>query len=340
MSHPPDDPRTRLEALPGNEDELRQTAEARALLRKLPAISHGAHLRVGSAVRRSLRAERASRSRLTWVLAPAGVVASAAVLALGVWCGVRLAQPQPVPLSESLASDEVWQSASVANGVSLSFEGTGAVSGDSLHPRIAWDRGVVNVEVTPGLGIDLRVGTREADVRVVGTGFSVRRDALGTEVKVVHGRVEVVCSGADPVFVDPGQTQDCLPTSAAGLLGRARAIEASGAGADDVLAATAAGLARAGAEDAAVRDELTVMQIHQLLRAGRLEDGGVVADAYLASPSAARRLDVVRMVAAARLEHEGCAGAMDLLDAAASAPGHDEGDLAVRDGCRARLHAE
>ena len=46
----------------------------------------------------------------------------------------------------------------------------------------------VALEVSPDRGVYLGVYTEEATVVVIGTGFDVRRDPLGTSVEVRHGR--------------------------------------------------------------------------------------------------------------------------------------------------------
>jgi hypothetical protein len=95
------------------------------------------------------------------------------------------------------------------------------------HPRLEWEQGTLKVEVEPERGIDLAVHTREAEVRVVGTRFSVTRDALGTGVVVTHGHVAVLCADGEKALLGAGEARVCPPTHAAGLLGRANALAAA-----------------------------------------------------------------------------------------------------------------
>lgn len=309
--------------------------EACRLLGHLPHVSPGAEARVRGALRRSLtRREPAGRP---WALAAVGAVGGGGLVALGVWAGLAIHTPEVVPVALALTADHDWDSEVVGSHVKLAYQGVGEVDGDSVHPRIRWERGVVNVEVTPERGIDLSVETREATVRVVGTGFTVRRDALGTAVEVQHGRVEVRCAGEEAVFVDAGGERSCLPTSAAGMLGRARSLEGGGADVDTVLAAVDRGLALVGGGGSGpVADELRVMRVHHLLRAGRRDEAVTDGLAHLEG-STGRELEMARMVAAAQLESGGCTVALPTLERAAGLPEADADDLAARDACRAAL---
>lgn len=254
--------------------ERAENLRAASLLRNLPAVPPGAVVRI----RRRLTGEvpdapGAPRHRL---------LAAAALLlglgAVGAWRALPSVDP---PLTGLLQSDTDWGEGSPRPGVQLSWLGAGEVEGPPEAPELRWDQGTLNVEVVPDQGIQLTVRTREARVRVVGTGFSVTRDGLGTRVHVRHGRVEVGCADAEPVVLSAGGEHACLPISAAGLLGRARALGAAGAPAADILATLDRGLALQATGP--VADELSVARIRALLDAGRRDEALGAADGYLAA---------------------------------------------------------
>jgi ferric-dicitrate binding protein FerR (iron transport regulator) len=163
--------------------------------------------------------------------------------------------------------------------VTLDVDGSGRVEGTAGSPRIRWDEGVVRVSVRPDRGIALSVSTREGLVEVVGTGFDVRRDALGTTVAVDHGRVRVTCVDAHPREITAGETLVCPPISAAGRLARVRAIQQGGASPDELVAEIDAGLALHG--PAAVLQELRALRFDVLVLAGRRAEAREAAAAYL-----------------------------------------------------------
>lgn len=313
-------------------------AEAAALLRHLGDPAPAAVDRVRRALVRSTT--RAVAAERPWFAAAVGGLSGAVLVGLGMWIGPQLVGERVVPVARALDADREWRSESLGDDVAVSFQGAGEVEGDSAHPRIQWDRGVIHVEVEPDRGVNLAVETREASVRVVGTGFSVARDALGTQVEVQHGRVEVVCAGQPGVFLGVGDTRECLPTSAGGMLGRARALEAAGAGSDAVLDAVGRGLSLVGESSGAVRDELSVMRVHHLLASGASEAAIDAGRTYLAGADRVRAIEVTRMVAAAELAVGGCPRALASLEAAAVLPGADEDDTTARDACRAQLAAQ
>ena len=171
-----------------------------------------------------------------------------------------------------------------------------------------------------------------AEVRVVGTGFTVSRDALGTHVAVLHGRVEVRCGAGEPTFLGGGETESCLPTSAAGLLGRARALQAAGAGPAAVLVAVQEGLDRTTSEGA-VRDELRVMRIQLLASLGRTGEALSDARGYLDRPSAPRSVEVFRMAAQLALADGGCVAADPWLAALRAHPAAEPADAVLGAEC-------
>lgn len=250
-------------------------------------------------------------SRRPWPLIPAFVATGAflATLALVVYRFV----PEPsAPVAVVLASGDAPVAIRPVPEVSLVYRGNGAVGGDSRQVRVAWESGDITVEVEPGRGVGLSVSTDEAEVRVVGTGFFVRRDALGTTVRVSHGEVEVACARGSFHRLYRGDATSCLPTTPAALLGRARALEDAAAPPDEILHTIDLGLA--GEPSPAVRGELLVARVQQLAKAGRADEALAAAEQYLALGGP--RAEAVRHIAA-RLAYAsgGCARAADHLAA-------------------------
>lgn len=294
------------------EEQLRDDARARRLLAGLPGVAPGVTGRVRARLARPATAP--SRGRL---VAVAGVTAAAAAAVLFV--ATRALEPAPAPpapVAIALAASSGWATDASLPYVALSFDGTGAVEGTTDAPKIRWDSGTINVEVASGHGVKLSVETREAEVRVVGTGFTVKRDALGTAVNVRHGRVEVDCGEEVTRVLEVGDAVTCLPRSAAGLLLRARTLYGAGAAPATVLETVERGLAVPDAS-ASVVDELATTRLRVLLDLGRHAEVLRGARTYLASPAALRRSDVELLAASAALELGGCASAAPWLLGAA-----------------------
>jgi ferric-dicitrate binding protein FerR (iron transport regulator) len=116
--------------------------------------------------------------------------------------------------------------------VRLSYSGTGDVRGTRAAPVVHWEVGTLTAEVEPGT--PFVVETDEGTATVLGTRFTVVRDALGTTISVERGRVRVSCGD---IVLDPGQSRTCLPVRPSGWLARARALRRSDpkAAADAVL---------------------------------------------------------------------------------------------------------
>lgn len=291
------------------DEELRDDARARRLLAGLPPAAPGAVARVRARVQAEAR-PRPSAGRLVAVATITSLAAG-----LGLFLTGRALEPAPKPpvaVAAALETTGGWVVHGAVPNVSLSYQGTGAIEGTSDAPRIRWETGTLNVDVTSGRGIQLAVETREAVVRVVGTGFTVDRDALGTRVDVRHGRVEVDCGEELTRVLDAGDTVTCLPRSAAGLLGRARALQAEGAAPAAVLEAIERGLALADGP-AAVRDELTASRIRVLFDLGRNAEVLDAARSYLGSGAATRKGDVETLAANAAIALGGCATAAPWL---------------------------
>jgi hypothetical protein len=220
----------------------------------------------------------------------------------------------PFKVEEALTSKGRWGSDTSMPGIELSYLGTGTVGGSSGSPEIAWDSGTIHVEVTPNQGLHLAVRTREAEVRVIGTGFTVTRNALGTHVEVRHGIVEVDCGDEGTVRLTVGEERTCLPRTAAGLLGRARALREASAPEGEVLESLDRGLAEADVQDA-VRDELQSSRIRSLFALGRRTEVLDAARGYLAREKSVRRTEVERLAVATARAEGGCEAAAPWLPA-------------------------
>lgn len=177
----------------------------------------------------------------------------------------------------------------LSDEVRLVWAGQGHAAGTTRTPRLEWAQGHLDVDVTPGLGIDLRVTTDEAEVAVVGTRFTVDRDALGTRVSVEHGLVRVTCTSGAELTLPAGESGACKPIHAAPLLRRARALETTDPAA--ALADVDAALADA-ARPPLLDDELLALRIGLL---HRLERGDDVVRAALAYGRGPRVDEVARL---------------------------------------------
>jgi hypothetical protein len=241
---------------------------------------------VGATVRLQRRLEqgevrhpRATGLRPVW--AGAGVIVTC-ILVLGLW------QPwRPAMLDRALVAEHSMHE-SLTPAVALDYQGQGWVSGVVTAPTIRWEQGQLAVEVEQDAGVDLHIRTREAWLRVLGTEFSVERDLLGTHVQVTRGWVELRCEGggAEPMELRAGQHHTCAPTSATGLLGRARLLLEGG---DHAAALATCEQALARATDASPEQgELLVLQVELLLEQGRVAPAREAARRYLEQGHTAR----------------------------------------------------
>lgn len=280
-----------------------------ALLNELPDAAPGAATRVSRRLARSMVSDKPQARSPRFMYVGGGLLGAALAAA------VMFALPVPVatpPAGEgSLQSEERW-AARAFDGVALSYRGVGDVDGTDKAPRIEWQRGTLNVEVTPGRGLDVRISTREAEVRVVGTGFTVDRTALGTRVDVRHGLVETRCGDSTIKMLGEGDSIVCPPRSAAGLLGRAQALRDRGGAVDDVLASIASGVALSTPDDP-FTDELLALQVRVLADAGRSAEALAVAERLIVSGGGARRGEVFSLAAELASSAGGCATAAPWL---------------------------
>lgn len=281
--------------------------ELRAVLHVLP----GADPLAAQRIRGRLRDRPPARGLSPLVLlVPAGL-GGAMLLAAFVLFAVRFLAP-PRPLALPLSSQAAWTDLAPTSAVRLAFRGAGELGGHERAPVVDWEVGTLQVEVEPDRGIALAVRTREAEVRVIGTGFDVTRDRLGTSVSVRHGRVAVRCGDRVETVLDAGQSRLCPPTGAAGLLGRARALLDAETDGADALASAEAGLAER--PEGTLHGELVLVRVEALTRLGRHADALAAAEAALGD-APLRAADLRRLAARNALAATGCASALPHLAA-------------------------
>ncbi len=250
------------------------------LLRELPGPADGAEARVRARVHQDLRQ---GRRRPVWVV-PVGAAVASAALTLA----LLFAFAQPDQLDVELVAD-----AELPVGLGLSIEGEGALEGTAAAPRIQWRRGTLRLDVDPAAGLDVVVETPEAEVAVLGTVFSVSRGALGTTVSVERGRVALRCRDAEQGrALTASESATCAPTTAAGLLARARALQS----ARELSAAVAAAEQGLDASPSPpVRIELRLARIEALAAAGRREEALSAVDQLVQEGAGHRRSDALHL---------------------------------------------
>ncbi|MFT4621666.1 MAG: ferric-dicitrate binding protein FerR (iron transport regulator) [Myxococcota bacterium] len=272
-------------------------------------------------LRRRLEGPRL-RQPTRWALPAAGSVGlAAAAVVFGVFTA-----PEPAPATEiELVATEL-ASAAPSSLLRLDYEGVGRVSGADPAWEVSWERGTVHVDVTPDAGAEVSVRTRDAVVRVVGTAFTVTRDELGTAVDVDHGRVELTCMLGGVLELTAGGHHVCLPATAAGLLGRALALEDRGAPPEQRLEALDAALSLTAPEP--VLAEVLATRVRPLLDAGRHDDALQAAEAYV--DRGGGREDELRHVAAhLALSLHGCDRAVPHLRALVTPSPEESAHLAA-----------
>lgn len=217
--------------------------------------------------------------------------------------GIPLATAGAVALSEHVQAD---------------IDGEGAARVDGEVVTLVWRRGTVALEVEPNQGVDLTVVTDEATVHVVGTAFTVTRDALGTTVAVSRGKVETDCAFGGPAALGAGETRTCLPRTSAGALGRVRALQDGGAAPAVVVAEVEDALTRPDAKGA-VANELGALRVGALLSLDRPADALAAAEATLDGTPGARDPELHRVAARLHVTRGDCAAALPHLHALAAA---------------------
>lgn len=274
---------------------------SRRLFRWLPGAPRGAEARVLARLREG---STARQRRL-----PTLLIAALVLLAVGV--GSRHWN-RAAPVAADLQGT-AWTELPATDTVKLHYLGEGTLAGTLGAPRIEWRQGTLQVEVTPDRGIALIVETPEGEIAVVGTAFEVTRDLLGTVVRVSHGAVAVRCANGGSGAVAAGGSFTCPPTSAAGLLARARALGAAPGEDAAVLEAAAQGLALN--PDEAIGAELRLVRAQALSALSRHEEAFAAASEALATGAGARRLDLLHLAAQAGWRSAGCPSALPHLRA-------------------------
>lgn len=317
----------RTEPPPGAEERVRalvqrDTEISRTLLRSLPEPDAWAETRVRSRVQAAFATPRPA---LRPALTRAGLGAAVALAITLGW----LSWPRPAP-PIAVAIDTVSADYRLGPDVALHAEGRGHAGGTERAPLVEWEEGLLSVEVTPGAGIDLVVRTPEATVRVIGTGFTVERSALGTSVSVRHGEVQVDCVVGSQHRLGAEASVECAPTRPAGLLARARAQAARG-DAPQVVLATLDSASQPGTP-AAILGEILALRIEVLRGSGAKEEALQAAMEYLERGYAPRRAEVRHIAAALLLERGGCRAALPLLREAVAEADEPE-DRAALSAC-------
>ena len=219
-------------------------------------------------------------------------------------------------------------------GLRLQVAGQGELSGTRGAPMVRLRSGSVRVEVDPAAGLAVSVQTQELQVDVLGTIFDVQRDAMGASVQVERGKVAAACAGAAPTPLTAGQRHSCAPTTAAGMLARARGLQERAAEGPEagaaVLEAVRAGLAMADGTPG-VRGELHVVAFEQLDRAGDAAGALAEVDAYLRL-GGPRAGELAARAAQLAMDLGGCGRALNYAQTAAAS-----GTLGPDDAPRACL---
>lgn len=168
------------------------------------------------------------------------------------------ASPVPVPPLPLVPAPDPFTSLLVSSDAEVVREGQEA--------RVRWEVGTLEARLDGGGDAFLVVETREGTARLGDGQMETTRDRLGTEVVAVRGTVEVQCGSSDPrVLLAPAATL-CLPTRAAGWLGRASALRERGEGSAVVLPAIDSGLN--AATDLHTQGELVALAVEVLLAEG------------------------------------------------------------------------
>lgn len=212
-------------------------------------------------VRDRIATTRRTARRRRWLTRAAGGLALAATALLAVTSLVDrgLDQPLGATQGELVTLDDM--------ALRLTVDGEGRVGGTVAHPAIFWERGGLDVApITGGPERDVEIVTPDGTVFARAQAFAVHRDALGTRVTPTTDAVSVRCGDAETTLLRPGDVAWCLPTTAAGLLGRARTLEAAAAPMAEIVDALDRGLALTAPRD--VRGELLATKVRVLGRAG------------------------------------------------------------------------
>ncbi len=273
----------------GDDTRPDDAAAARVRARALETADVRLHARAMAALRRP------------WIAAGAGVSLAAA----GVLLTVFVAPPEAPPLQAELVAPD-WETLSPSEEVQMHFQGRGTLAGTEQAPEVAWESGTVRLAVEPERGIDLRVRTPEVLVRVLGTRFAVRRDALGSHVEVQRGLVSVTCTGGEELKLPPGRVHTCVPVTPAGLLARAQALDEDRVALDTVLKTLDRGLATA---DGPVAAELRFYRVSAFAGRGLFPEALAAAVALDGPQAGHRRSELAPLILRLAYRIGGCEAA-------------------------------
>ena len=284
--------------------------DVRELLHRLPEPDPAGPERVWA------RYESSRRREPTWrtgapLWAPVLAIAAAAAAVLVVW---NLPESQRSIVLDPGSSDRAAERQLVwSEQVHLTLDGRGTATGTGQDLRIDWASGTLGVEVAPNTGTKVSVVTEEGTVRVVGTVFEVRRDALGVTTAVARGKVEVDCVDGWSGAIGAGERHTCLPARPAGLLGRADALATGGGDPAAVLEALDRGLSQA-ASGSPVEGELLARRVEARAQAGDVDGALADAERYVAGGHTARRTEVQGVAARLAMGAGGCGRALVWLE--------------------------
>ncbi len=295
---------------PRIEDSLRELDRARR-----PSEAEQARIRRGVHDRMVGRARRRRRLPLLAVAASAVLVAAVVLWPRG-----------PEPIARALSSEQGSQ-LRLGDHVTLVYEGRGQASGSDGDITIHWEWGTLHTDVTPTQGVALRVQTDEGSARVVGTVFDVTRDAIGTEVAVLEGTVELTCQGSSPLLLEVGTRHRCYRSAEAALQEARRAP-----GPAEALAIIERGAQLPGAP--AAHRELELRRIDALRATGRGDEALELARSYLDAGHQHRRAELLSVASELAFVMGGCAEAAPLLEALAATPSPPPAAVAQWEACR------
>ncbi len=237
-------------------------------------------------VRRGWRARRGPAPHKRPLLLFAGFAVAGALAV-----GIALRAP---PALEARLSSATATSAAITPLIRADYQGVGAVSGDADAPRFLWSEGTIQLDVAPDRGLSLVVETEEMHVAVIGTVFSVTRDARGSRVQVERGQVVATClhePDGRPGRLGAGEGFTCLPGDSEGLLRRATALRDAEEAPEEILATVERALAMPDV-DPLIRVELAFLRLTLLTQLGRYTDATGAAEAFLADDPPLHRTEV------------------------------------------------
>ncbi|HCH61669.1 MAG: hypothetical protein CL927_07165 [Deltaproteobacteria bacterium] len=228
-----------------------------------------------------LSAHRAAHGRrgLPWRrYAPGAVVFAAAAVTL---LAVGL-NPTPAPVAAASGAHALAGVSQLQplEEVVLDYGGQGAAAWDGKVVRIDWEEGALTSSVMPEQGIDLSVHTREGVVSVIGTEFTVTRDADGSHVLVDHGVVSVDCEASGQVTLRAGESHTCAPVSAGQWLYKIDRLFAANGDSERIRTSIRRGVHYSATGDP-LRGELLARQVQLQLRDGDRFAAAETARQYL-----------------------------------------------------------